>query len=135
MVLGIACGCEWIQTAPPAQGRVVDSASGQPLPNALVVRTSSDASNKKYTNKKGEFSFRGRWRLQPAIGGYFPPDRSYVIEANGYRRVQTNISSFTLIYANAEGATRGAETNRSAFGWANEGSVTDELGTIPITPK
>jgi hypothetical protein len=62
----------------------------------------------------GEFKFHSKWRLQVALGDTIRPPRSYVVEARGYR-------SF--------------ETNRVTFGWANQGSETDDLGTVAITPR
>lgn len=114
MIPLLAGGCEMIQTVPSARGRVIDAASGQPVVHAVVVRTSDSASKKKITNAHGEFNFRGKWRLQVALGDTIRTPCSYLIEANGY-------CSF--------------ETNRFLTGFANEGSVVDDLGPIPIVAK
>ena len=112
LVFGLTSGCEMIQTVPPARGRVVDSRSGQPVPGAVVTRTGDGPSKHKATNPDGAFHFRGKWRMQVALGDTIRPGRSYLIEANGYRAF---------------------ETNRVTFRWANQGSETDDLGTIAIT--
>jgi hypothetical protein len=114
VVLWLTSGCEMIQTVPSARGRVIDAASGQPISHAVVVRNCSDASKKKITDSDGEFKFHGKWRLQVALGDTIRPPRSYLIEASGY-------GSF--------------ETNRVTFGWANQGSERDDLGTIAIAPQ
>ena len=111
VALALTSGCEMIQTVPTARGRVVDAASGQPISHAMVVRTYSGASKREMTNSEGEFQFNGKWRLQIALGDTIRPPRSYLIEVKEYR-------SF--------------ETNRIKFGWANQGSETDDLGTIAI---
>lgn len=113
-VLILTSGCEMIQTVPSARGHVMDAVSGKPVAHAEVVRECSGATKKTTTDKDGDFSFHGSWRLQVALGDTKRPSRSYHVEAKGYQ-------SF--------------ETNRFTFGWANQGSEIDNLGAIAIAPK
>ena len=112
--LVLTSGCEMVYVVPPANGRVVDVSSGQPVAKADVTREHADAPAKTKTNAKGYFKFHGKRHLQVALGDPVLIPASYRIEAVGYYSFQTN---------------------RFIGLWANRSGLRDDLGTIQITPK
>jgi len=68
--LVLTTGCEMVYVVPPANGRVVDARSHQPLAQADVTRIHADAPAKTKTDAKGYFRFRVgdtcrlRWETQ-----------------------------------------------------------------------
>jgi hypothetical protein len=80
--------------APPAQGRVLDSETLEPLPHSKVVRRIErlDRNRVTVTDGKGDFAFKKdthlRWLL---MVDYAPNEIQYRIEAAGYRPFETNL--------------------------------------------
>ena len=114
IALVLTNGCEMVWVVPPANGRVVDAHSGQPVFNAAVTRVCPDAPAETATDTGGSFSFRGKRRLQVAFGDTICAPHSYRIEAAGYQIVDTNCFP---------------------GGWASVSGLRDVLGTIQIAPK
>jgi hypothetical protein len=112
--LALTNGCEMVCVVPPASGQVVDAHSGQPISHAAVSRICSSAPAKTTADKDGNFTFRGKRRLQIAIGDTIVTPHSYHIEAAGYHSVDTNGVSYI---------------------WANASGLRDNLGVIPMAPN
>jgi hypothetical protein len=80
--------------APPAQGRVLDSETLEPLPHSKVVRRIErmDRTRVTFTDGHGDFAFKKdthlRWLL---VVDYAANEVQYRIEAAGYRPFETNL--------------------------------------------
>lgn len=114
IVVLVTSGCESVWVVPPANGHIVDARSGKPIPHAEVTRICTDAPAKTKTDTHGYFKFRGKRRLEVAMGDPLCAPASYRIDAVGYQSI---------------------ETNGFAFGWANQSSLRHNLGDIQIAPK
>lgn len=101
----------WI--VPPANGRVVDGISHQPIGQADVTRVCTDASANTKTDAAGNFKFRGKRTIGFAIGDSLCEPVTYYVVAAGYQVMRTN----------------GFE-----FGWANQSGLRHNLGDLPMTP-
>ena len=80
--------------APPAQGKVLDSETLEPLPHAKVVRRIEklDNSQMTFTDGKGDFAFKQATRLRWLLMVDYAANKiQYRIEAAGYRHFETNL--------------------------------------------
>jgi len=89
--LVLTTGCELLWRVPPANGRVVDIRSQQPIASAVVTRVCAEAPAKTATDAEGQFRFRGKRALQFFyFGDTLTTPASYRVEAIGYQSFQTN---------------------------------------------
>ena len=90
LALIFTSGCEIVCVVPPANGRVLDSRTGQPIHHALVTRTGDEATSHTKTRRDGTFSFFGKHRVEIALGDRILPPNSYEFNAVGYEKFTTN---------------------------------------------
>ena len=110
----LSAGCETYWVVPPANGRVVDARSRQPIAQAEVTRVCEDAPAQTTTDSNGRFKFRGKRTIQLALGDPVCTPASYRIEAKGYETV---------------------ETNGVGFGTAQQNGLRHDIGEIQLTPR
>jgi hypothetical protein len=91
-LLACATGCQVVWVVPPADGRVVDAGSGQPIEDAVIVRTHEHASVNAKSDRNGFFKFHGKRTLAVPVGALVVTQVSYRIEASGYQAAETNWS-------------------------------------------
>src|SRR5256885_11827734 len=89
-ILACAPGCQVVWVVPPADGRVVGARSGQPIENAVIVRTHEHASESAKSDRNGFFKFHGKRTLAVPVGALVVTQVSYRIEALGYQAAETN---------------------------------------------
>lgn len=80
--------------APPAQGRVVDAETREPVVESKVTRRigRSDQRQITFTNRRGDFAFKKAQRLGWLLMvDYGPNQIHYRFEAAGYRSFETNL--------------------------------------------
>ena len=90
IAVGLSTGCRSVWNVPPANGRIVDALSRQPIANAKVTQLCGGAANETKSDANGNFTFRGESTLEIDFGDHFTPPASYQIEAVGYQGFQTN---------------------------------------------
>ena len=110
----LATGCETYWVVPPANGRVVDARSRQPIAQAEVTRVCENAQAETTTDSDGYFQFRGKRTIQLSEGDAECTPASYRIEAKGYETV---------------------ETNGVAFGSPKQSGLRCNLGEIQLVPR